>query len=842
VGKIKLNKIVKGEKGQALMIVALLLIVSALIIGPMLAHVSTGLKTGKEVFEEKMQLFYAADSGIEDGLWQVENEQLSDALFGADDPPYDPYAYYDHSSSYEWDYDLAEDVNDKDVEITIRNIWIPKGITAPDTISARDIIEGEGGEAPKLVISGGIAASSTYQINIVYNYDDAEDPGGADLNVNTVGIWLPPGFDYVEDSCSLDIEPADPEGYCSGLAVVWTFGSTPLTDFPGSGGYPLERSFTFQFSGPENVNPGAALSWINTSGVDSVTYAWDADVKVYKVTSTATEDSYDPDKTTVVEAYTAKSEIREMGASISGDYCAVGNTLMEATDDEKYRSRLFRQSSADVTGISLADIESLGGVPPGAVPEDARVDAAYLYWSGWIEGSEDVIVVWSDPCDSFDDSWDPGSNWEAVGGELHGWGGGSDPSRRIKMCLWNNPPEYNLDLSPYSGQEVTVSWEQRVQGWLNWNDRFYYALSGDGGSSWSDDILVFSGGWPSSTFSDTIPEEYLTDQFRIRFFVDFNSSNEHCYIDNVAISAPAGSSIEGAKVNRVVFNGQQITANLEDCQTAPTPDSGAPDSWCYSCFYDATDLVNQFIADPTSGIESNGAGTYTLGHWTEGNEYDLYPSGSTDYPLATPAQKMGPWGGYGSRYQWTYAGWSLIIIYNSSQTEGHQLYLFPDLRYVAVATTLEFPISGFLVPDPVADEEIAAHMTCFVGDGDEHYSGDYIALKDQDNTEHPLSDGVTVRAIQTFWSHQWFSNPYENVWNGKFEGPTGSEVDGIDIDTFQVRWDENILEPDQFSATVVLGNASSSPYDAELIVVVYIIISFRSDVTSGGTISYLVRG
>jgi hypothetical protein len=86
------------------------------------------------------------------------------------------------------------------------------------------------------------------------------------------------------------------------------------------------------------------------------------------------------------------------------------------------------------------------------------------------------------------------------------------------------------------------------------------------------------------------------------------------------------------------------------------------------------------------------------------------------------------------------------------------------------------------------------------------------------------------------------SNPYDNVWNGKFKGPDGGVVDGMDIDTFEVRWDENILQPGQFSAAVVLGNAGSSPNDAELIAVAYIIISFRSDVTSGGTISYLVRG
>jgi hypothetical protein len=842
--KMKLNKLARGEKGQALIIVVLLMLVSALIITPMLSHVSTGLKTGKEVYEERMELFYAADSGIEDGLWQIKSENL-DSLFTS--PAYDPY---DFSQVYE--YPSTLDVNDNDVEVDIENIWIPKDIAAPDPSSAMDIIEGV--DLPKLVISGGVSATSTYQINIAYYYDDDTDPGGASLDVNTIGIWLPPGFEYA-GSCSLEGEtyystPAN-DDYCSGKAVVWSFSSVPLVSFPGSGGSSdsIERSFTFNFTGPSGQNPGVALSWVSTSGVDGIDYTWDADVKVYKVTSTATDAA--TGKETVVDAYTAKSEIRAMGASISGDYCAVGNTLMEATGygwDAYYRDRLYKQSSADVTNITLEDIEDQGGVPPGSVPENAQVDAAYLYWSGWMEGDEGVVVVFQDPCDSFDDNWDPGSHWTLNGGEFEGQGSGTNGNRTLEMFIWNNPPGYNLDLSAYSGQEVTVSWEQREweSGWgwpppaLEWDDTLYYAFSGDGGAHWSGNFEAFHDDNPPSTFSATIPDEYVTSEFRMRFFLDFDSTSEYCYLDNITITAPAVLSVQNvadAKVNRVIFNDHQVTANLSDCQVAASDDA-APGAWCYSCFYDATDLVDQLIDD--GDIADNGAGTYTLGHWMEGNDYSLYPSGSTDYPLGTPAQRVGY--SYDMKYQWSYAGWSLIIIYSSPDTRGHQLYLFPEFHYVKVHTTMEFPISGFLVPAQIPGEEIAAHVTTFVGDGDEQYSGDYIALTDQGGTEHPLSDGVNIGAIQTLGSHQWFSNPYENVWNGKFLGPDGNVVDGIDIDTFQVSWSSGVLTEGDFSADVVLGNASTSPNDAELIMVVYIIVSFRSSITSGGTLSYLVRG
>jgi hypothetical protein len=189
--------------------------------------------------------------------------------------------------------------------------------------------------------------------------------------------------------------------------------------------------------------------------------------------------------------------------------------------------------------------------------------------------------------------------------------------------------------------------------------------------------------------------------------------------------------------------------------------------------------------------------------------------------------------------QWSYAGWSLIIIYSSPDTKGHQLYLFDTLRYVAVHTTLDFPISGFLVPDPIAGEEDAAHMTCFVGDGDEQYPYDFIALLDAKPSvpsyEIPnarkLWDGITCNQNSA-------SNP-NNVWNSRSAGLTAS---GVDIDDFQVTWSSGLLEPADSAAWVVLGNASSDPNAAELIMVVYIIISFRTETTGGDIMSYLIRG
>ncbi|NQT32017.1 MAG: hypothetical protein HQ588_06750, partial [Deltaproteobacteria bacterium] len=72
--KRTLNRYIADEKGQALIIVMILMLVSALVIVPMLSHVGSGLKSGKDVYEERMYAQYAADSGVEDALYKIQTD------------------------------------------------------------------------------------------------------------------------------------------------------------------------------------------------------------------------------------------------------------------------------------------------------------------------------------------------------------------------------------------------------------------------------------------------------------------------------------------------------------------------------------------------------------------------------------------------------------------------------------------------------------------------------------------------------------------------------------------------------------------------------------------------
>lgn len=729
MGKRTLTKSIKDERGQALMLVLILLLLGGLIITPMLSHISTGLKVGEEVYEEKMYRLYAADSGVEDGLWEIKNERLTTLPgFGS----YDPYKYSAFSSSYKWQYNpediYGENVNQKDVTVTMENVWMPKDIPAPDSGQAKLIIEGTGGNPPPLIITGSMPATSTYQIKIIYYYGGSSDSTGQNLKVDKIGIWLPPGFGY-DGSCTLASD-SDTAGsstptvsdYKSGKAVVWSFSSLALYKFPPTtSGSPMVKSFTFKYTGPAGQSPGAALSWIDTSGVSGIDYTWDADTKVYKILSTA-KDNPDTGKQVEVEAYAAKVEMRKLGSAISGEYVAVGNFLLKPSGttgvDREYRDQLYLQNDATIQNSSSS---GAGYIPPGAT-----VEAAYLYWSGWID--------------------------------YHYW--------------------YWKTTTP--------------QGWR-----------------WSADSDNGTG-------------------------LKYNASNLTALVET------------NAKVNTVKFNGNTIITHDWQVQE----NENHPGSWSYSCFYDVTDLnlsddvsVKQHIE---AAIGSSGSGTYTftLGHAdavinqlrtgypgipptdlpSPAYSFPFYNTNNyTGYPLGTPAKKLSGLGwntNQGGRV--AYAGWSLIIIYSSPATKGHQLYLYDDLRNCGSYGTLQFPISGFLAPEDIkTGGDYAAKLTCFVGDGDDKavdpdYGGDRISIKGQTGTETYLFNT---------------QSPSDDVWNSK---SPGLQAAGVDIDTFTVNWPA--INPGDTLATVKM------PTEFDQYNLIYIILSFRSSITTGGTISYLVRG
>lgn len=679
-----LNPLRKNGSGQgALAIVLLMLLLGSVIVVPLLVFMQTGLRAG-QVYESKMGEFYASDSGVEDALWRIKNAYPNLTIYFPDSPRYDSY---DYGTNYS--YSLPDEINNENVTVNITNIWIPKQtniwVPKPDSSDADDVRRVV--ETGRLIVTGnGITLDGTtgYEIRMIYYYDtdpesDYYDPNGTNLNVDTVGVWLSGGFHHVPGAGSLAAyEPADVSLHCGGESIVWDVDEL-ICDLPGGTGYPMMRVVSFQFTGPPAQYP-SALSWAETSGVPGLFLSWDADFKPYRITSTAGN--------TTAEAYSIKSELRKMGSAIEGDYYASGNTLMDCSKGvgQGQRNRLYMETSTTITDDDI--------------PVSATIEAAFLYWSGWI----DYRYCFKE---------------------------------RRKPPRWEEIPELEYPADP-TRENLTTLIEQ------------------------------------------------------------------HARVNNVTFD------IEGS-TTEITTHEWQADENIEH-----------PGTWSYSCFYDVTSLIKGAI--DAEEIGANGAATYTVSHAVveERPDYplysvDLYPtSDSTGYPLGVPSRTCG-WGGVGP-FDWAYAGWSMIVIYSSPETQRHQLYIFDDFAYAEEHSNVDFDddgneggnITGFLAPAAITGEDYAARLTCFVGEGDLKYKNDNILLNDVE-----LSNSAS---------------PANNVWN---EASPGGILEGIDIDTFLVEYPT--IEPGDTIAQVDL------PTNTDSWNLVYIILSFRSDITIGGTINYLVR-
>lgn len=764
------------EKGQVLLIVLVLMLVGILFITSTMGFMSTAFKTNQVYVNNTISL-YASEAGIQDGIWNILNQTdsgLQSVLTPATGNP-NPYTPYDYGL-LGWNYNLVDPqsratiFNTYPVNINMKNTWVPlidnniptwvptvadpptpAHANPPSVSQANNINNNVGGTVgTNLYITGQVTTVPFfYQINITYT-------GTGDFPIKSIGCWLPQGFTYNNGSCNLNVGTVTTPVYLSGTAeqvlpcagnqaVVWTLPNTANFDtlLNNMGQTGVTLSFTFQYTTSLSKIPEALAWMVNKTNPPSFPYAytWDFNVTLHDMTATAGN--------TAIEAYVPKSQTRMLGNAISGDYVATGGSNRTDTNGDGLRETVISSSSSTVN----------------IIPSTATVEAAYLYWAGWMRGD--------------------------------GTGG--------------------MTATPYYDPSVTLGMPSGSVQTLT--------LSGSDDPAWYEPVR--SGRTGTITFTPGSTTVYGSGT---QFTTDINTHGGHH--DQLILNNGTAVLYQVASVQ----SNTQLTLS-----SAPGLSwTGAYfvfDGYYYACKKDVTEIVRDYssganIYASPAAVYGNGNGTYTMT-----NLYSDTITVQHQYDTAASPTQVG---------DSAYAGWSLVIIYSDVSTLGHQLYLFDEFKSIANNSLNNLiPISGFITPARISGEPTSADavkLTTFVGEGDKQLYPDAVGLRDQSNptTDNWLWDGVTDDVNDTSPGNADVSATALDAFNGEsINGASTSggylNASGVDIDTFHVKWLDNLVQPNDTTAALNIYT------NGDGLVSIYVIASFRSSVTSGGAISYLIK-
>ena len=773
-----LNGLGRNEKGQALAIILCFLALGGLTIATLLSFTSTGLKTG-QIYEERTKLQYASDAGLEEALWKVQNEE-------------DLFQPGDYGASV--NYTLPDSINGKTVSVNITQLWPLTGLESDE----------HGTDSPgSLTITGGIIKRTEGKYKVQVSYDGSQ----GSLPIDKIAVWLPARFGYVPGSSSgITTQNPTVTDQFGGKVLAWNFSPAvnflDLPDPPPPGGgflpgaqYPATRKLYFNVT-PVNDFAGGSYSWVRTTDT-SLYLAWETGCTIFEISSTATDNTTGKSVTLGSNAYYSRgAALGESGIQVRGDYRAIGNTLMEVSEggDPKIRDFLLTESSSSITNM----------------PADAEVVLAYLYWSGFRMGDEieadryvglkinGTSVYFGDegepeqgelPCASPTITLRPGGSGSSTQCSKSGSGGSNyqrvdeTTADDATTYVYKSGGGFALDLYNISNKgdvvgtinSVTVYARARASSTVSM--RMEIACRTHSSNYYGNTItLPGSAGW--NNYSKTWLTNPNTSQ--VWTWQEINDLQTGIKLYDDGSGQPECTQVYIEVNYTVPFEGIEASKwwLLED--TGP--------GYSYSCFKDVTDLVKL--------VSISGNATYTVAG-VAGNTTE----------------------------QWSYAGWSLMVFYASPSELPHQLFLYDSFLFAdSNHSDHTFTIEGFEAP-----EDAEASLTCFVGEGDEHYGWPHAGtgydwLKINGYFLPILPDGV---------------NPQYNVWNGMSSGLGGQTISGVDIDSFNVS--SPIIEPTDTSAIVQLHTGTDAWN------LIYILLSFRSSYggltpNATGIISYSYGG
>ncbi|MFC2068593.1 hypothetical protein ACFLTP_06255 [Chloroflexota bacterium] len=618
-----------------------------------------------------------------------------------------------------------------------------------------------------------------------------------------------------------------------GKALVWNF--DPVFDFtdlprlaPAGGGnqprdeFPVKRTVTFKFS-PAQL-PKGIFPWIRTGNTD-LFFVWDDSAATYKITSTATDTTTTTQ--TTLHSYLNASKLTGRVAQVFGDARAIGNSVIRG--DPVNRDELINESSAFIDNDHDNEI-----------PEGAKVESAYLYWSGWRSEPTDISSYTTEELTlNVNQAVFNGVPITAervqilpndYSGSPHGW---SFSSFKDVTSMLEPEPSVDIILSSAVSTESVTIYDDGALGDLdieitadngNLDDM---TINVDGiittippGQSRDIDITspetgVLSPGSTAGSYDATILVTGSWDEG----IVDGSG------VDNESINGPwrGGPDFIDVTLATTIISPEatitKITTLAEVDITTPDTNTGdidvdgttiAPgemESFTYSA--DPSDTVtgntnDQLTVTCTDGMVKVEWGPNSVvigkpGSQMTNGEYTLGLLGANPFVTADDLDD-----------EWSHAGWSLIVIYSHPDEDAHQLFLYDDLTYVSNYANnfpdgyLEFDISGFLAP-----EDFTGILTCFIGEGDPHYTGEYIEL-----------NGYRLPRPGDPYDDPPGLNPQDNVWNGQSSVPgiDAGEGTGLDIDAFTI--ENPVVNEGDTSATLTLDSG------IEIWNIIYIFLSF----------------
>ena len=212
VMKTVMKGVIKDEKGAALALALVLLVVGGLVLAPLLGLMGTGLLAG-QVYEEKMDLYYAADAGVEDAIWKIHG---------------------DVPDSYPYVYPEPLVVNDNSVDITIfRQDLDP---TCREQLSYQILSTSTSTDGSSKTIDAHLSVSymdlSALLDNAIVSNDTITLKGDTVVNGD---IWLPDEEDlYVDSHVTINGTVKDEDD----VSIVWPtaeqFSSYYMEDVEGA--------------------------------------------------------------------------------------------------------------------------------------------------------------------------------------------------------------------------------------------------------------------------------------------------------------------------------------------------------------------------------------------------------------------------------------------------------------------------------------------------------------------------------------------------------------------------------------------------------------------------------